>query len=409
MKGRAFPGRIALLILLVLLCGARASAGATLTLHCRTAMDLELVGYDGLAERVLFQGRIAAGGNQAIATPYQGFALLRFGPEQGYPVLLGDAPLAIHLAGPTEPPTFAGSGDNEFFSSRLAGKAPAGPPSNFALLLLRAKELLDSTQTLRTVPELTAKKEELHAFVREHYASLRHSDMVRRLLGQYLMMHEYVDYGGHGTAAADIRTRHEQAVIDGVGTWLALLRPHVPETATLNYCLSLYYQRSMVTLAARIAAHFPRAAHCPGAAKEDWSFPSDLRVVDAEGQRAWPLATIKGDKLIALVSEDCPASLVATVIQARQIADQGQNVQLIVAPVQQLSQPHLRLNSMVSNGTMLFVDDERWRKAHLAEPIRLPLFVPLEAEPTWPARPPTNQANTEQPRPIPSCRLAQPH
>jgi hypothetical protein len=353
-------------------------------------MDLELVGYDGLAERVLFQGRIAAEGREVIATPYQGLAQLRFAGGPVYPVLLGDASLTLDITNPTEPPTIPGSSENEFFSSRLAGKDPAGPPSDFALLLLRAKELLESTSPIRTVPELTAKKEELHAFIQGHYASLRHSDMVRQLIGQYFMMHEYIDYGGHSLATADIRTRHEQAVIDGVGNWLAVLRQQVPEPEVLNYCLSLYYQRSMVTLAARIAAQFPRAAHCPGAAKEAWSFPPDLRVVDAEGRDERPLAAIKGDKLIALVSEDCPASLVATVIQARQIADQGQNVQLIIAPLQQLSQTHLRLNSMVSNGSMLFINDEPWRKANLGEPIRLPLFVPLGDDPGLPAQPLTN-------------------
>jgi hypothetical protein len=362
------------------------SAGAMLTLHTQSAVDLELVGYDGLAEMSLFKGSIGAGEKQEIATPYQGVALLRFAGGQGYPVLLGDESFALSIAAPTEPPAFAGSGENESFSNRLAGKGPDVPSSDFALLLLRAKVLLESTYPIRTIPELTAKKEELHAFVRDHYASLRHSDMVRRLMGQYFMMHEYVEYHGEGTSPTDIRTRYQQAVVDGVGNWLAILGPHIPEHEILNYCLSLYYQRSMVTLAALIAENFQSTASCPGVEKETWSFPHDLLVAGADGHGGRQLETIKGEKIIAFVSDDCPVSMVATVIKTRQIADQGKRVQLIVAPLQQLSETPLRMNRMVSNGNMLFINDEQWRKENLAEKIRLPLFVPLGDDPLLPAR-----------------------
>jgi len=362
------------------------SAGAMLTLHTQSAMDLELVGYDGLAAIPLFKGSIAAGEKQEIATPYHGFALLRFAQGQGYPVLLGGTPFTLSIASPAEPPTFVGSGENESFSSRLARKGLDVPLSDFALLLLRAKELLESTYPIRTIPELTAKKEEIHAFVRDHYASLRYSDMVRRLVGQYFMMHEYVEYHLEGTPATDIRTRHQQAVVDGLGNWLAILGPHIPEHEILNYCLSLYYQRSMVTLAALIAENFQSAAYCPGVAKETWSFPQDLLVAGADGHGERLLGTIKGKKIIAFASDDCPVSMVATVIKARQIADQGNRVQLIVALFQQLSETHLAMNRMVSNGNMLFIDDEQWRKENLAEKIRLPLFVPLGDDPLLPAR-----------------------
>jgi hypothetical protein len=34
----------------------------------------------------------------------------------------------------------------------------------------------------------------------------------------------------------------------------------------------------------------------------------------------------------------------------------------------------------VHNGHLLFIDDEPWRNEHLAEKIRLPLFVPIGDE-----------------------------
>ena len=106
------PGCPAILLLLVLCCGAYASTGPLLTLRSRSAVDFELVGYDGLAETVLSRGSIPAGGKQHIATSYQGQALLRFASGPGYPVLLGDLPVTLDVADPTEPPTMTGSGAN---------------------------------------------------------------------------------------------------------------------------------------------------------------------------------------------------------------------------------------------------------------------------------------------------------
>ncbi len=76
--------------------------------------------------------------------------------------------------------------------------------------------------------------------------------MIRRLVGQYFMMHEYVDYHIEGAPAADIKKRYQKEFLAGVGDWLKILSPHISETEILNYCVSLYYNRSMVTLASLI-------------------------------------------------------------------------------------------------------------------------------------------------------------
>jgi hypothetical protein len=46
--------------------------------------------------------------------------------------------------------------------------------------------------------------------------------------------------------------------------------------------------------------------------------------------------------------------------------------------LQQLTGRHLAMGRMVSGGNMLFVDDEKWRKEHLTEKPKLPLFVKVE-------------------------------
>ncbi|MHB1350317.1 MAG: hypothetical protein ACYCYR_10640 [Desulfobulbaceae bacterium] len=388
----AFRGarRDVVLSLIFLFLFAGESAGAFLTVRSRTAVDLKLVGYNGLEEIPLASKKVPARGSSAIETPYSGLAMLMFSEGQSYPVILQDISITLNIEDPSSPPSFPNSKVNKYFYGQLIGEEDKAntstSPDDFARLMIQAKQLLESTQPTRTIAELTAKKEEFHKFVRDNYASLSHSDMLRRLVAQYFMMHEYVDYRAEETLATDIRASYHQAVVDGIGNWLAILGPHIPEHEILNYCLSLYYQRSMVTIAALIVENFQSAAYCPGVEKEIWSFPKDLLVTEANGHGEKQLGTIKAGKIIAFVSDDCPVSMVATVIKARQLADQNKGVQLIVAPLQQLSEAHLLMNRMVSNGNMLFINDEQWRKENLARKIKLPLFVPLGNDLSLPDR-----------------------
>ena len=43
--------------------------------------------------------------------------------------------------------------------------------------------------------------------------------------------------------------------------------------------------------------------------------------------------------------------------------------------MQKLSSTHLAMARMVSNGNLLFINDEKWRKGTLEKKIKLPLFV----------------------------------
>ena len=145
--------------------------------------------------------------------------------------------------------------------------------------MLQAKQLLESTHSIHTIEELTAKKKEFHDFVRDHYDSLQHSDMVRRLIAQYFMMHEYVDYHIEGAPATDIKNNYQQAVLEGVGNWLEILKSHIPEHEILNHCVALYYNRSMVTLASLIIENYRDIAYCPGGEGKTIRFPADLRLL----------------------------------------------------------------------------------------------------------------------------------
>ncbi|MEK6201600.1 MAG: hypothetical protein N2A40_04165 [Desulfobulbaceae bacterium] len=74
--------------------------------------------------------------------------------------------------------------------------------------------------------------------------------------------------------------------------------------------------------------------HIPGDEKETFSFPDDLTITD--GSVDIKLTDLKVDKLIALVSDACPVSMIEAVTKARQLARQKVGVQLIIAPLEKL-------------------------------------------------------------------------
>ena len=367
--------RIVYLLFIVVVLSGCATDSGKLVVHSQTSVEIDLISYDGLTEIPIFVGDVVPGSGQEIQTSYRGLALLGFAGGQRYPVIIGDEPLILNIGGPGEPPAFEGNGENDFLYKKLSGDDSTLGQYGFALLMIQAKDLLKSTHSIRNAEELTAKKEEFHEFVRKNYENLRHSDMIRQLIAQYFMMHEYVDYHKQGAPATDIRIQYQKEVVSGVGSWLETLKPHLQQQEVLNYIVSLYYNRSMVTLASLIIDNFRDVAYCPGDNKKIFSFSADMHIAVVDGDKEGKLGDFKGTKIIAFVSEDCPVSMVETVNKARQLANQKENVPVIVAPLQKLSRNHLSMASMIRHKNMFFINDEQWRKENLPKKIQLPLFI----------------------------------
>lgn len=340
----------------------------------------EIVGFNGLAEFSI--GKLFNHDILDIKTPYRGLAILTFEQGQQYPIIISDQPLQLSFSSHQRSLKFKDGSENDLFYRTLTGEIPFQELNidSIAYLMIQTIQLLESTYQITTAEELENKKREFHVFISRHYDRLKHSEMVRRLIAQYFIMHEYIDYHRDGAPATDIRIQYQKAVLEGIGNWIRLLQNHIPDHEVLNYCVSLYYDRSMVTLASLVIKNYSNAAYCPGAEKHTFTFPEDLRVIEADRDREWKLENFTPKKIIAFVSDDCPVSMVETVVEARRLAAQNNDVKLIVAPLQQLSDKHLTMSKMVSGGNLLFVDDKEWRKDNLATKVKLPLFVEIDAK-----------------------------
>lgn len=365
---------VSLIVFVVIFAGCGIS-WAGFTIHSPQAVKINLMGFDGLHQNTLFKGEVSAQGKCEIDVSYRGLALFVFEGGENYPIIIGDKPFSVNLNGPGEVPTFSGYGENTFFYQLLSGKESVNKQYGIAPLMIKAKALLESSRFIRSINDLTLKKNEFHELVHASYDSIKYSDLIRRLIEQYFMMHEYVDYHTEGAPAIDIKNRYQEAILEGVSNWIELLRPYIPDYEVLNYIVSFYYNRSMVTLAHKIIINNKNAAHCPGDENIKLDISGDLRVTMTNGKGERILSEIKGDKTFAFASIDCPVSLVETVSRLRQKFNRQSNEVVIVVPTENLSEKHFAMSKMVRGGEAFFVSDERWQKEHLLHNIKLPLFL----------------------------------
>ncbi len=352
------------------------STAASFVIQSQEDVRITLKGYNQLQENTLFHGELAAGTGFEINTEYVGLALLVFEQGQAYPVVIGEKSFILKSDNPELLPHFVNSEENEYFYRLLSGTEEEDGQYTFVDLMIEAKQILNSTGFIRTVEELQAMKERMHSFVRTHYRGLQHSDTLRRLLAQYFMMHEYVDYHILESSATVIQVRYQNALINGVESWLDLLSPNLPTHEILNYCVALYYDRGMVSLAFKIMQAFTQSALCPGREDLHPHFPTDLTVINANGkQSTWQ--ELRAKKTVVFVSSECPVSMVEAVVQARHLARRSDEPMVIV-PLESLSPDHFAIHRQVDGGNIMFVDDEKWRIENLSQQMPPPRTVKLE-------------------------------
>jgi hypothetical protein len=378
--------RLKLIISILFICSCTLSLPcqglAELVIQAKTACAFQLLGYDGLDDIAIFNGSLSAGDSQHVQTGYTGLAMLIFSGGQQYPLILGSKSSIVTIIRPDQVPSFTAGDENQLLYKLLSDDVPVDNVDSFAGLMIQGKQLLDSSSTIKTVNELHGKKREFQEFLQHNYQDLSHSDLVRRLIGQYFMMHEYVSYNREGSPASDIQLRYRREVLSGVKTLLTLLQDQIPENELLNYCVGLHYNRGMVTLASFIADKFENIAYCGNDNRKMNDLPDNLKLVFRDGSTAGTVGALKREKIVSVVSSDCPVSMVRTVIKARELAgakNQGDKQLLIVIPLEKLSEKHRAMSRNVSGGAMLFVDDKSWVENNLQN-IRLPLIqdVPME-------------------------------
>ena len=76
---------------------------------------MDLVGFDGLAEKQIFTGELKANSSRTIDAPYRGLALLVFPAGQRYPIIITDEDFTVRITRPDKQLVFTHSAENDFF------------------------------------------------------------------------------------------------------------------------------------------------------------------------------------------------------------------------------------------------------------------------------------------------------
>lgn len=363
------------------------SAGTSLFINSQSKLNLELVGYNGLKDFSIVKTTASPEKRETVITFYRGLALLNYSNGSSYPLILNNEPFTFEIKNASQPPSFKSSVTNEYFYDLLAGKIRETDAvlDEFAYLMIQAKNLLESSSGIATASELQTKREEFYHFIRDHYNNLKNSDMIRRLVAQSFMMHEYVNYHIKDEPATNIKKKYQSKVLECAKGWLETLKPHIPEHETLNYIVLLYYDRSMVSMASFIANNFKEYAFCPGTEKKDFGLKKTLMLTGKKGQRQIELHEIQGDKILAFVSGECSVSMVQAISFARLKDGSRPKYQIIVVPVKKLSVKHFTMGKKLSTSNLYFVQDDKWIEKNVPDNLRLPHLVNLremENEPT---------------------------
>ncbi|MBN2543885.1 hypothetical protein JXI42_13590 [bacterium] len=399
--------------------------GSTLIFQSGRSLPLKLEGYDNFESFTIIDTSIDSGSSIKLTTDYDGFAIIKFFNSVQYPLIISQDTLSTYLHDPGEAPTVQNSPENEFMYGWLSTYVQSrsnlftleqelstidslepeydqkeaeiritqgqlekqeellsASGFQYAKPLLQARLLNESTYGIKTLDELNEKREAFEHFVNNNYDILQHSDMLMELIKQYFMMHEYVSYLEEGSE--DIKGSKKlqyEYILSGVDDWVELLKGRIESREVVEFCAGLYYARSMVTQASRIFDHYRDEflLNDTGVKKylfeRNEQFP-DLAYVDAEMESRVKLAQLKGEKIIAVISGSSLFSKVETIILARTLEENSNNVPIIFIPVEKLSNDHLLLDKMFA-GDLYFIHDEAWQKEYINKDTLVPQFILL--------------------------------
>lgn len=353
-------------------------AGAELSISSATQMKVELYGFSALKERLLYRGVISPGSQLDIPTDYEGLGLLKVTGGKEYSVILGKEPVTIIFTLPNSSPQFVNSPENGVFSAWQQTTVTEGTEKfPFTKLLIEAKTLLETSRQITTPGELTTQKNLIHDFISRNYLSLSKSDMIKQLVVQYFLMHEYISYHTVSSSTDTLQLNYREEILDGVKSWRRILGKHMAEDEIVSFCVSFFFKREMVTLAYLLMEDNRDVATCPGEAPFPLQFPDTLKLTFGEGIET-ELGKILTPKLVTIISTKCTFSMVESVMKARELVEKRKGVAMIIATVEPLNREHLAMSQLVNGGLLLFVNDEKWRVEQFKNKPFLPYFYSVD-------------------------------
>jgi len=343
-----------------------------------------ITGYNYLKNDTIGMIDLNTQGEGVLKHNYIGFALITVAGTRQYPIIINKGYTTIELIPGSKTPKFGNCKDNAFLYRTLIAKEELmrkrmtidealesfddNDPFRKSLiaekeklstkeislnknikdssvfyvsaLLMQAKELMETTYGIKTEAELKDRKNAFLTFINKNIKTLRYSDMIQQLAGQYVMMNEYVIIG---------QNNHYNQVLVDVEDWIKKFGKSIGSKQIAEHFMNIYAGRSMYGVAGRIAERFHKETACKINTKT-FELKGDKKsiIIEAEiknskaGDNTIKLKNIPSQyKILIYHSNKCSASYVQNIMLSRYTREKMIQVPVITVFVEGESQDAL--------------------------------------------------------------------
>lgn len=226
-------------------------------------------------------------------------------------------------------------------------------PNYIGSVMIRSKYLMERSSYIKTLPELNALKLEFINFILKNFKALQHSNMLIHIMGQYVMMNEYVIVG---------QDNHFKQVITDIEELSDKLKKKFTPSEIINYYIEYYLNRYMAGLSGMIAAEYQDYAACKSSLPDNNIISDTLPDFEIKFSGNNNITTKLSEigpveKILYFFNSSCAACYSQQVLLMRNLHELTQNIPVITIFSDGNANNSIQFISNLHNNPYLYSED----------------------------------------------------
>ncbi|MDT8307914.1 MAG: hypothetical protein RQ866_00145 [Bacteroidales bacterium] len=341
-------------LFLFVVVAVSASTKITLYMPAYSGMGFTVKGYEGLNEVNLHNGMINNNGYSVFMLDYEGFSLIVMQNNHNYPLILHEKEVTLSLKVTETVPGFDDSKENRFLYQTLSNyeklnraiqslEAVKQQFKNdsamlediaresvrlenekrsiqeriddsialFSAVLLKGRFIIEKYQMITSEEQFRKANNEFGAYVDLYYDKLFYSDMIQRIIMQYLANSEPVQ--------GDQVELYVTDVAQNVQVLLSIFKERIAASEIVNYFIYFYLHRSMIHYAWAVVRAFPQRSRCAVEMPESDEANTFVTTRAYNNKQISTGALSEQDEFfyVAVVDPNCPATIIETLMLSK--------------------------------------------------------------------------------------------
>ncbi len=341
-------------LFLFVVVAVSASTKITLYMPAYSGMGFTVKGYEGLNEVDLHSGMINNNGYSVFMLDYEGFSLIVMQNNHNYPLILHEEEVTLSLKVTETVPGFDDSKENRFLYQTLSNyeklnraiqslEAVKQQFKNdsamledieresmrlenekrsiqeriddsialFSAVLLKGRFIIEKYQMITSEEQFRKANNEFGAYVDLYYDKLFYSDMIQRIIMQYLANSEPVQ--------GDQDELYVTEVAQNVQVLLSIFKERIAASEIANYFIYFYLHRSMIHYAWEVVRAFPQQSRCAVEIPESDEANTFVTTGVYNNKQISMGALSEQDEVfyVAVVHPNCPATIIETLMLSK--------------------------------------------------------------------------------------------